>query len=413
MSISYHHSSEKNLESQEAHKPVLDDRIEKKLESNPLFNLFRRENFSPRDVVVKIFDSSGNVINGINYQNLKTLLFDLEIINVRDDSILQNEAQWVAYEVSLIYEKLRDFYGLTLEFLPYQSEENGFESFSKMSANNSLRDCLRVNHKQELNGIMDKDSIVEFLLSSEFDIQSFIGNLVEHPGRIINEIAYSNFQSLVSEFGINVRSENLRCDEADWLALEASKVRHKLLKLQSNNPEKTKVKRQENFTAGIVKDQLKESRRVETSKGVEKKTDSKVNPKPTEDEVKTDNSKKAVPKKEQRNKDNKNIERRKRTVKKRVNSGKIPLNQRRDEQNDQITGVNLSEIIEQYGFDPSESTQAVPGSHEKKLILEARNAAGLNLWHEQDFDYLVDLRALSGFDIISKLNTTNSETEES
>lgn len=50
-----------------------------------------------------------------------------------------------------------------------------------------------------------------------------------------------------------------------------------------------------------------------------------------------------------------------------------------------VTEANFEEIdFESLGIDPGAPTVAKPGSEEKVLMLAARYAAGVPLWHEKD-----------------------------
>ena len=51
-----------------------------------------------------------------------------------------------------------------------------------------------------------------------------------------------------------------------------------------------------------------------------------------------------------------------------------------EEQDPVYQEIDFSE----FGVDPRQPTQAKPGSPEKVLMLAARYAAGLPLWHEED-----------------------------
>jgi hypothetical protein len=51
-----------------------------------------------------------------------------------------------------------------------------------------------------------------------------------------------------------------------------------------------------------------------------------------------------------------------------------------DVENDEFEDINFEAL----GIDPAAPTHAKPGSEEKVLMLTARFAAGLPLWHERD-----------------------------
>lgn len=55
------------------------------------------------------------------------------------------------------------------------------------------------------------------------------------------------------------------------------------------------------------------------------------------------------------------------------------------ELNDDIEEEELEDFdFESLGLDPLDPTEAKPGSNEKVLMLAARYAAGLPLWHDSD-----------------------------
>lgn len=61
------------------------------------------------------------------------------------------------------------------------------------------------------------------------------------------------------------------------------------------------------------------------------------------------------------------------------------------------TGVDEIDF-EALGINPEDPTQAKPGSEEKVLMLSARYAAGLPLWHNNDrYDHAPGQSTLSGF----------------
>jgi len=61
--------------------------------------------------------------------------------------------------------------------------------------------------------------------------------------------------------------------------------------------------------------------------------------------------------------------------------------------------LDLNDIdFEALGINPEDPTQAKPGSEEKVLMLSARYAAGLPLWHNNDrYDHAPGQSTLSGF----------------
>jgi hypothetical protein len=61
--------------------------------------------------------------------------------------------------------------------------------------------------------------------------------------------------------------------------------------------------------------------------------------------------------------------------------------------------LELDEIdFEALGINPEDPTQAKPGSEEKVLMLSARYAAGLPLWHNKDrYDHAPGQSTVSGF----------------
>lgn len=61
--------------------------------------------------------------------------------------------------------------------------------------------------------------------------------------------------------------------------------------------------------------------------------------------------------------------------------------------------VSFDDIdFEALGINPGDPTQAKPGSEEKVLMLSARYAAGLPLWHNHDrYDHAPGQSAVSGF----------------
>lgn len=68
-------------------------------------------------------------------------------------------------------------------------------------------------------------------------------------------------------------------------------------------------------------------------------------------------------------------------------------------EDDETEGLSLDEVdFEALGINPEDPTQAKPGSEEKVLMLSARYAAGLPLWHNKDrYDHAPGQSTLSGF----------------
>lgn len=61
--------------------------------------------------------------------------------------------------------------------------------------------------------------------------------------------------------------------------------------------------------------------------------------------------------------------------------------------------INVNDVdFDALGINPEDPTQAKPGSEEKVLMLSARYAAGLPLWHGNDrYDHAPGQSTLSGF----------------
>jgi len=70
-----------------------------------------------------------------------------------------------------------------------------------------------------------------------------------------------------------------------------------------------------------------------------------------------------------------------------------------EESDDVMDEIEIAEVVnfDDLGIDPETPTQAKPGSEEKVLMLSARYAAGLPLWHNSDrYDHAPGQSALSG-----------------